>query len=116
MQRVRTFILIFGLLAILFVHLRVGLDFHKGLAHPVGNNAVVVYKADSQSNAPTVPILIPDIVKGKFIETDQKVNVYLFYSYDKKENNELTISVLLIITITIVFYLSTFVIAQFLPK
>jgi len=51
MQRIRTSILIFGLLVVAFLNFQAGFHIHKALAHPVGDTAVAVYLADPNSEA-----------------------------------------------------------------
>lgn len=73
-------------------------------------------KADSQSKAPAVAVRVQDSVKNETIETDQTVNVYLFYAYEKLEITGLIQSVPIVIAATLTLYLSTYVVARIIPK
>ncbi|OHX35986.1 hypothetical protein BJL95_02800 [Methylomonas sp. LWB] len=116
MKRIRSLILILGLLAVAFLNIQAGLVFHKDLAHPVGNNAVAIYKAVSESKAPAIVVHARDPVKNEMIETDQTVNVYLFYDYERQEITRLIQSVLIVIMATFILYFSTYVVARIVPK
>ena len=114
MQRLRNFILVIGLLVVAFLNLRESLNhFHKGVQHPVGENAVSVYTASSNSNAAIVPV--QEFTANKFSETGQVVSVYLKYAYEDREI-PLTRSVLLTIAATFLVYFSTFFVSWLLPK
>lgn len=106
--RSRTLILIIGLLIVIFITARVGINrIHKDMGHPVGDNAVTVYNADPSLNAPD--IVVHSFIKNEPIATSQMVNVYIKYSYEDHDILELAYSVLIVTAITLILYFSTFV-------
>lgn len=107
MQRIRASILLFGLLIIMFICLRAGFtSIHKDIGHPVGDDAVVVFNANSDSKEPK--LLVYDIVKEQKVATKQVVSVYIKSDYEKHDVLELSESILIVSIVTFVLYFSTY--------
>jgi hypothetical protein len=113
-QWARNLILILGLLIVIFLCLRAVLTrAHKAIGHPVGDDVVLVYIADPSSKAPIV--LVHDFVKDQTIATDQRVNVYIKYSFEDHDVLELAGLILIVAATGLVLYSLTYLVVRFLP-